>query len=63
MLAAVLIGVVAGLLAGMLGIGGGALFVPGLVFFLGESQLSAEATPSKWGRRSSSTNVGAFPEA
>lgn len=38
------IGVVAGLLAGMLGIGGGALFVPALVLLLGLSQVDAEAT-------------------
>jgi uncharacterized protein len=44
MLAAVLIGVVAGLLAGMLGIGGGALFVPALVIVLGLSQVDGEAT-------------------
>jgi uncharacterized membrane protein YfcA len=44
MLAAVLIGVAAGLLAGMLGIGGGALFVPALVIVLGLSQVDGEAT-------------------
>jgi uncharacterized membrane protein YfcA len=43
-IAAVLIGVVAGVLAGMLGIGGGALFVPALVIFLGHGQIDAEAT-------------------
>ncbi len=37
-------GVLAGLVAGMLGIGGGAVFVPGLVIFLGLSQVAAEAT-------------------
>ena len=41
---AMAIGVAAGLLAGMTGLGGGVLFVPGLVFFLGLSQLSAEST-------------------
>jgi uncharacterized protein len=41
---AVLVGVAAGVTSGMLGVGGGVLFVPGLVFFLGLSQLSAEAT-------------------
>jgi uncharacterized protein len=41
---ALLIGVAAGLLAGLLGIGGGVLFVPGLVIFLGLSQHQAEAT-------------------
>jgi uncharacterized protein len=44
MLAAVLIGITAGLLAGMLGIGGGALFVPALVIVLGLSQVDGEAT-------------------
>jgi len=38
------IGFVAGLAAGLLGIGGGALFVPGLVLLLGLSQLDAQAT-------------------
>ena len=41
---AVLIGIAAGVTSGMLGVGGGVLFVPGLVFFLGLSQLGAEAT-------------------
>jgi hypothetical protein len=41
---AVLIGVLAGVAAGLLGIGGGALFVPALVLFLGLSQVDAEAT-------------------
>jgi uncharacterized membrane protein YfcA len=41
---AIAIGAAAGMLAGMTGLGGGALFVPGLVFFLGLSQLSAEST-------------------
>jgi uncharacterized membrane protein YfcA len=40
----VLIGVVAGVLAGMLGIGGGALFVPALVAIVGLTQVDAEAT-------------------
>ncbi len=44
MIGAVLVGLAAGVVAGMLGIGGGALFVPGLVLFLGLSQLDAEAT-------------------
>lgn len=42
--AAILVGVVAGVLAGMLGIGGGALFVPALVLVLGLDQVDAEAT-------------------
>ena len=37
-------GLVAGLAAGMLGVGGGALIVPGLVVFLGLGQVEAEAT-------------------
>jgi uncharacterized protein len=41
---AILIGALAGVFAGMLGVGGGALFVPALVLFLGLSQLDAEAT-------------------
>src|SRR3954464_3854303 len=40
----VVIGFAAGMSSGMLGIGGGVLFVPGLVFFLSQSQLEAEAT-------------------
>ena len=40
----VLVGLAAGITSGMLGVGGGVLFVPGLVFFLGMSQLGAEAT-------------------
>jgi uncharacterized membrane protein YfcA len=42
--AALLIGFAAGVVAGMLGVGGGVLFVPGLVLFLGLAQLEAEAT-------------------
>jgi uncharacterized membrane protein YfcA len=41
---AILIGAGAGVLAGMLGIGGGVLFIPGLVFVLDLSQHQAEAT-------------------
>lgn len=44
MIAAVAIGVAAGIVAGLLGVGGGVLFVPGLVIFLGLSQHQAEAT-------------------
>lgn len=44
MIEAALIGVVAGVAAGLLGIGGGALFVPALALFLGLSQVEAEAT-------------------
>jgi uncharacterized protein len=41
---ALAIGFAAGVTSGLLGVGGGILFVPGLVFFLGLSQLHAEAT-------------------
>ena len=41
---AIAIGALAGVVAGMLGVGGGALFVPALVLFLGLSQIDAEAT-------------------
>ena len=44
MIEAVLIGAAAGVIAGMFGVGGGALFVPALVIFLGLSQIEAEAT-------------------
>ncbi len=44
MIGAVAIGVAAGILAGLLGVGGGVLFVPGLVLFLGLDQHYAEAT-------------------
>ena len=43
-LGAVLIGFLGGVSSGLLGIGGGAVFIPGLVFFLSQSQLDAEAT-------------------
>jgi uncharacterized protein len=38
------IGFAAGASSGLVGVGGGILFVPGLVLFLGASQLDAEAT-------------------
>ena len=41
---ALVVGFAAGMASGMLGIGGGLLFVPGLVLLLGESQLHGEAT-------------------
>jgi uncharacterized membrane protein YfcA len=41
---AVLIGIAAGVVAGLLGVGGGALFVPALVIGFGLSQIDAEAT-------------------
>jgi len=41
---AVLIGFAAGVVAGLLGVGGGALFVPALTIGVGLSQVDAEAT-------------------
>jgi uncharacterized protein len=41
---AVAIGLAAGVVAGLLGVGGGVLFVPALVFFVGLGQHQAEAT-------------------
>jgi uncharacterized protein len=41
---AIAIGAAAGVIAGLLGVGGGVLFVPGLVIFLGLDQHQAEAT-------------------
>jgi uncharacterized protein len=40
----VLIGLLAGVIAGLLGVGGGILFIPGLVIVLGLSQHVAEGT-------------------
>ncbi len=42
--AAIALGFAAGITAGMLGVGGGVLFVPALVFFLEQGQLDAEST-------------------
>ena len=44
LLGLLVIGFSAGLLGGLVGVGGGVLFVPGLVIFLGSSQLDAEGT-------------------
>jgi uncharacterized membrane protein YfcA len=41
---AAFVGLLAGVVAGMLGVGGGILFVPGLVIFVDLSQVDAEAT-------------------
>lgn len=41
---AVAVGFAAGVTSGLIGVGGGVLFVPGLVIFFGLSQLGAEAT-------------------
>ena len=44
MIEAVLIGLAGGVMAGLLGVGGGILFVPALTLGLGLSQVDAEAT-------------------
>jgi uncharacterized membrane protein YfcA len=44
MIGAIAIGVAAGVVAGLLGVGGGVLFVPGLVIFLDLTQHQAEGT-------------------
>ena len=44
MIDVVLVGLAAGVIAGLLGVGGGTLIVPGLVVFIGLSQIEAEAT-------------------
>jgi uncharacterized protein len=41
---AVLFGIAGGVVGGLLGVGGGILFVPALAIFLDESQVGAEAT-------------------
>jgi uncharacterized protein len=41
---AIAIGVAGGIIAGLMGVGGGVIFVPGMVIFLGLSQHQAEAT-------------------
>lgn len=41
---AILFGFAGGAIGGMLGVGGGVVFVPALVIFLDKSQLAAEAT-------------------
>ena len=43
-LAAIVIGFAAGTVAGLMGVGGGILFVPALTLLLDESQLRAEST-------------------
>jgi uncharacterized protein len=42
--AAAILGLAGGLVGGMLGVGGGILFVPALAVFLDQSQIEAEAT-------------------
>lgn len=44
MIGAIAVGVAAGVIAGMLGVGGGVLFVPALVILLDLGQVDAEAT-------------------
>jgi uncharacterized membrane protein YfcA len=44
MIGLIVIGVCAGVIAGLLGVGGGVLFVPGLVIFMNLGQHQAEAT-------------------
>ncbi len=44
MIGAIAVGLAGGVIAGLLGVGGGVLFVPGLVLFLGLDQHQAEAT-------------------
>jgi uncharacterized protein len=44
MIGAIAIGLAGGVVAGLLGVGGGVLFVPGLVIFLSLDQHHAEAT-------------------
>lgn len=39
-----IVGFVAGVTSGLLGVGGGVIFVPGLVIIIGQGQLEAEAT-------------------
>jgi len=43
-LAAALLGIAGGFVGGLLGVGGGILFVPALAIFAGQSQLEAEST-------------------
>jgi uncharacterized membrane protein YfcA len=43
-LGAILVGVLGGAIAGLLGVGGGVVFVPGMVLFLGLDQHHAVAT-------------------
>ncbi len=43
-IAAAILGFAGGLVGGLLGVGGGILFVPALAIFMGETQVRAEAT-------------------
>ena len=57
-IAAAIMGFAGGMVGGLLGVGGGVLFVPALAIFMDETQVSAEATsllaivPGRAGRRS-----------
>ena len=44
MVGALVLGFAGGMLSGLVGVGGGVIFVPGLVIFLGQSQIHATAT-------------------
>jgi len=44
MIILIVVGIVAGLLGGMMGIGGGLIVIPALMFFLGLTQKEANAT-------------------
>mgnify|MGYP003303785217 FL=1 len=44
LLTLLLIGVAAGVLSGFIGIGGGLLIVPALMYFMGLSQMAAQGT-------------------
>jgi uncharacterized membrane protein YfcA len=44
MIGAIAVGLIGGTVAGLMGVGGGVVFVPGMVIFLGLSQHQAEAT-------------------
>jgi uncharacterized membrane protein YfcA len=44
MIGALILGLLGGVTAGLLGVGGGIIFVPALVIFLDQTQLEAEAT-------------------
>ena len=43
-IAAAILGFAGGMVGGLLGVGGGVLFVPALVIFMDETQVRAEAT-------------------
>ena len=73
LLAAGALGLVAGVLAGLFGVGGGILFVPTLALVLGLTQLHAEATSllailptaaaGAWRQRTTATCAGGPPSS